>query len=89
MTSSQRLSIVRRLVESWCREREPQASLEEMSESILIRGGFYCGRRFNLAGYSAVWFAEEEEIKLFDSQGQLIDALTIEEFHASVQRRAA
>lgn len=89
MTSSQRLSIVRQLVESWCLDREPQASLEEMSESILIRDGFYCGRRFHVGGFSAIWFAEEDEIKLFDSEGQLIDALTIAEFHATVQRRAA
>ncbi|WP_164101751.1 hypothetical protein [Candidatus Laterigemmans baculatus] len=60
-----------------------------MTESILIRGGFYCGRRFHLGGYSAVWFAEEDEIKLFDSQGQLIDALTIEEFHATLEHRRA
>lgn len=88
MTTSQRLSAVRRLLELWCRDRQPDAA-EEMSESILIRDGYYCGRRFKWGTLSAVWFAEEDQIKLFDDDGQLIESLAIEEFRESVQRRAA
>lgn len=88
MTNSQRLSIVRRLLESWWRERQPGAA-EEMRESILIRDGYYCGRRFLCGSLSAVWFAEEDQIKLFDQDGQLIESLAIEDFRDSVQRRAA
>lgn len=88
MTNSQRLSVVRGLLESWWRERQPDAA-EELSESILIRDGFYCGRRFTCGSLSAVWFAEEDQIKLFDQEGQLVDSLAIEEFQQSVQRRAA
>lgn len=88
MTSSQRLTVVRHLLESWCRDRQPGAA-EEMSESILIRDGYYCGRRFKWGAFSAVWFAEEDQIKLFDEDGQLIESLAIDKFRESVQRRAA
>lgn len=88
MTNSQRLSVVRGLLEAWCRERQPDHA-EEMSESILIRDGYYCGRRFVCGALSAVWFAEEDQIKLFDQDGQLVESLAIEQFRESVQRRAA
>lgn len=88
MTTSQRLSAIRRLLEAWCRERQPEVA-EEMSESILIRDGYYCGRRFKWGDFTAVWFAEEDQIKLFDANGHLIESLAIEELRESVQRRAA
>lgn len=88
MTNSQRLSVVRRLLESWWRERQPDAA-EEIRESILIRDGYYCGRRFIYGALSAVWFAEEDQIKLYDQDGQLSESLAIEAFRESVQRRAA
>lgn len=88
MTTSQRLSAVRCLLETWRQDKQLDAA-EEMSESILIRDGYYCGRRFKWGAFSAVWFAEEEQIKLFDDGGQLIESLATDEFRESVQRRAA
>lgn len=38
-------------------------------ESVLIRDGCFCGRRFEADGLQAVWFAEEGEIKFFDRSG--------------------
>ena len=46
---------------------------EAICESILIRDGHYCGRRFDCAGCYAVWFIEENEVKLYDRQGALLD----------------
>ena len=37
----------------------------ELRETILIRDGQYCGRRFEMAGASAIWFVEENEIKIY------------------------
>jgi hypothetical protein len=39
---------------------------------LLIRGGHYCGRRFTSpSGRTAIWFIEEDQLKLYDSQGEL------------------
>ncbi|HTN75351.1 MAG TPA: hypothetical protein VL096_08895 [Pirellulaceae bacterium] len=38
-------------------------------ESILIRQGAYCGRRFQAADGSAVWFVEEAQLKFYDATG--------------------
>ena len=47
------------------------------SESMLIRGGFFCGRRFESGGFQAVWFAEENEVKFFDRDGAVIRVLNL------------
>ena len=43
-----------------------------LSETILLRNGEYCGRRFVQDGFSAVWFLEERQIKLFAPDRNLI-----------------
>lgn len=43
-----------------------------VGESILIRNGMFCGRRFQCAGYQVVWFIEEDEIKFFSPCGDLL-----------------
>lgn len=40
-------------------------------ETILIRGGLYCGRRFDAAGLHAIWFLEENLVKFYGPQGLL------------------
>ncbi len=45
---------------------------ESMGESILIRNGLFCGRKFQSAGYHVVWFVEEDEIKFFSPCGDLL-----------------
>ena len=47
--------------------------LERMPrETMLIRDGFFCGRRFEADGLQAVWFTEENEIKFFDRTGAVV-----------------
>jgi hypothetical protein len=43
----------------------------EARETILIRDGHYCGRRFDVEDGHAVWFMEEEQIKFFRADGRL------------------
>lgn len=63
---------------------------ESLEESILIRDGYYCGRRFTAKGLQAVWFVEENELKVFNADGSLLlvtEAVT--ETAAPPLRRAA
>ena len=45
---------------------------DSVGESILIRNGLFCGRRFRCSGYQVVWFIEEDEIKFFSPCGDLL-----------------
>jgi hypothetical protein len=49
-------------------------SIASLHETILIRNGLYCGRKFQAEGYEVVWFIEEDEIKLFDPCSNLLSA---------------
>lgn len=49
----------------------PAAELPYFRESILIRKGFYCGRRFDACGFEAVWFFEEDQLKFYDPADEL------------------
>ncbi|MBC8868661.1 MAG: hypothetical protein H8E44_04555 [Planctomycetes bacterium] len=44
----------------------------EVSENILIRGETYCGRRFQCGELEAIWFVEEDEIKIYGGNGALV-----------------
>jgi len=66
---------VRHLVaEAFARAGMPQPA--EFSESILIKGGNYCGRRFVGEGGHAIWFVEENQLKLYASDGQLTQVIS-------------
>lgn len=45
---------------------------EVCRETILIRGGNYCGRRFEATAGFAVWFIEEDQLKLVDGKGRVV-----------------
>lgn len=80
MTNSQRLMTVRQCLEHWLqtlRDGDPAAAASDkvpFRESILIREGFYCGRRFDAEGWSAVWFLEEDQLKISDASGAVVAA---------------
>jgi hypothetical protein len=44
----------------------------EVRETILIRDGGYCGRRFETDEASAIWFVEENQIKVYQADGSLV-----------------
>lgn len=57
-----------------------------LRETILIRGEFFCGRRFYTANHYAVWFVEEDQLKIYQNSGELLCMLTgsqIEEEHGT------
>jgi hypothetical protein len=47
------------------------ADTSELRETILIRDGGYCGRRFETDEACAIWFLEEDQLKVYHSDGTL------------------
>lgn len=77
MTNSQRLAIVRAHLVDWiCAQEgiEQESDSPITSESILIREGHFCGRSFKAKSHRAVWFIEEDELKIHDLDGALVVA---------------
>ena len=60
---------------------------DDLQETILIRDGAYCGRRFDVEQGHAVWFLEEGQLKFFDANGSVIH--TIESLAAPGAHRKA
>ena len=103
MTNSQRLAKVRARLLQWIADQEPGDSGDDPStesgtesnagsfilrESILIRGEFFCGRRFYTANHYAVWFIEEDQLKIYHNNGDLLCILTgsqIEDDHGAAK----
>ena len=46
--------------------------LDDCCETILIREGFYCGRRFTCDSHRAIWFVEEKVIKFYSADGEFM-----------------
>jgi hypothetical protein len=76
---------VRRLVaEAFAELRVPAM---ELRETILIRDGAYCGRRFENDQASAIWFVEEDQLKVYRADGSVARVLPVTA--AAVGMRAA
>lgn len=71
MTNSQRLAAVRRCLDRWFETQHHDEDID-IRDAVLIRNGFYAGRRFELGQYRAVWFMEEDELKIQDSTGAVV-----------------
>ena len=85
MTNSQRLATIRNRLLSWIAESDPQsAGAQIVRETLLIRDDFYVGRRFYTDSHSAVWFIEEDELKIFDSEKHLACVLGTAEIDLAV-----
>ena len=64
---------------------------DSMAESCLLQDNSYCGRRFTLGGFQAVWFLEENEVKFYAPSGELLgsDLIGKAAVRPQVLRRAA
>ena len=62
--------------------------LDDCCETILIRDGFYCGRRFTCDSHRAIWFVEERLIKFFGEDGEFLYAQPIDEIPNSAVAEA-
>jgi hypothetical protein len=61
----------------------------EFRESLLIRGGAYCGRRFDAPRGHAIWFVEEDEIKFYGADGKLAEVVATSSVDPLTERIAA
>jgi hypothetical protein len=58
----------------------------------LVRNDAYCGRRFFGDGLQAIWFVEEDQIKIHAQDGSLARVMSIDEavrLASATDRRAA
>lgn len=57
-----------------------------MLETTLVRDGMYCGRRFALEGFNLVYFAEEQQVKLYSPSGNIERRCTLVDFYRDYLR---
>ena len=50
-------------------------SIDEIDETLLIRDGHYCGRKFECGEHLAIWFTEENEVKFYTEAGTVLKAV--------------
>ncbi len=62
---------------------------DRFRESILLHDGNYCGRRFDTAGAHAIWFVEENQIKVVSGDGRVVRVLVADDQPALPTRLAA
>lgn len=99
MTPSQQLARARNCVKQCFNDRQivpdgtddgiPKRSNVEFRESIFVCGGFYRGRRFRSEDLSAVWFAEEDEVKVHTNGGEFVASYNVEEMNRMLDPVAA
>ena len=65
---------------------QPKADLHE---TLLIRNGLFCGRKYLCDGHLVVWFIEEDEIKFFSPCGDLLKAMSAIECLANCDQQPA
>jgi hypothetical protein len=88
MPHAQLLNTVREVVRSSFAELGAGRECE-LSEHILIREDLYCGRRFRCGQLQAVWFIEEDEIKIYGPDNAVVRVLHGSQFTGQAARRQA
>jgi hypothetical protein len=58
-----------------------------IEEAILIRDGFYCGRCFECESLQAIWFVEEDQLKIYNEQG-VVQKITVTAIFQTLQKAA-
>lgn len=67
------MAIVRACLIRWLQQHTEAADSECICrESILIRNDFYCGRQFHSTDHHAIWFIEEDELKIYDADREVV-----------------
>lgn len=56
-------------------------------ESMLIRDEYFCGRKFRMANHTAIWFIEEDQLKIYAKSGELLCVLSGSEIDEPANRQ--
>lgn len=62
---------IRKLVESTLKDAIGE-SATITGETLLIRAGHYCGHRYLSQHANAIWFREEQQIKVYNEAGHVV-----------------
>ena len=57
---------------------ECSADASELTKTVLVRDGHYCGRAFRYRDIRAVWFAEANELKFYRDHGPLLRTVRLD-----------
>lgn len=57
---------------------------ESILETIMIRDGLYVGRRFSQGGYSAIWSAQSNSLRLIDAEKRELACVLLDKPKADV-----
>ena len=79
---------IRQIIENTFASLSPPPN-QILAESLLIRDGHYCGHKFANSALTAVWFHEEDQIKVRSKDGQLLMVVKPSETEATAPLRAA
>ena len=88
MTHLDLVQRVRRLVRDTISELSHEPA-EHLQETILIRDGYYCGRRFQADHVQAIWFMEEGEVKFYAVDGGVLRVSRVADDYRAGVRKAA
>jgi hypothetical protein len=78
MHHAEALEAVRKAVRSHFVELGADVGFQ-LNEHILVRHDVYCGRRFFANGLQAIWFVEEDQLKIHARDGTVARVLSSEE----------
>jgi hypothetical protein len=70
-------------------ERYQIADGSEPRESILLKGGIYCGRRFEVGTGYAMWNAQNDELKIYATNGKVLGVIAGASASVTALRAAA
>jgi len=82
MHHAQLLELVRQIVRETFASHGTD-SLDDWCETILIRDGYYCGRRFTCGDLRAIWFIEENSLKIFSQEVGLLCSQSVAEVEST------
>jgi hypothetical protein len=83
ITDSVRNSVLRTFVELGIDADLP------LRETILIRDGHYCGRRFESGDLTALWLLDDRKIDISRADGTVVQTILVAESKYSSTRAAA
>jgi hypothetical protein len=88
MSHAQALAAVRgHVAEAFHQHRLADGS--EPRESILLKSGIYCGRRFEVGTGFAMWNYESDELKVYTINGKLLEIVAGASMERVEMRKAA